>query len=52
MEEELPDQTNVIGTCHTEGCGNSEIGIFIAELYGSLYCGVCSNEITDIVPAE
>lgn len=37
-------------TCHTPGCGNSEIAIKAQypEDVDILFCGVCSAEITDV----
>lgn len=49
MSDEIPpDAVNVTVTCRTEECGNKDIPIFIAELYGSAMCGVCRATITDI----
>lgn len=38
-------------TCHTDGCGNAgeEIAYDMGEATAAI-CGVCGNEITDIVP--
>ena len=36
-------------TCHTEGCGNEGITITMETEATVFYCGVCGNEITDVV---
>jgi hypothetical protein len=38
-------------TCHTENCGNAEIGIEVRapEENFNVMCGVCANQITDVV---
>ena len=37
-------------TCHTAGCSNGEIIISVIGIENSMViCGVCSQEITDIV---
>ncbi|ASZ73346.1 hypothetical protein SEA_LUCKYBARNES_28 [Brevibacterium phage LuckyBarnes] len=37
-------------TCHTVGCGNAEVtlmGVFPEDV-DALFCGVCSQPITDV----
>ncbi len=35
-------------TCHTEGCENQDLGIEW-ECLGTVICGACGEQITDIV---
>ena len=36
-------------TCHTSGCENCDITITMQTEATVFYCGVCGNEITDVV---
>lgn len=43
-----PDAVNVYTSCRTVGCKNEGVSVLVTELYGSMLCGVCSTEISDI----
>lgn len=35
-------------TCETEGCGNAYIPVALPPDYGTVICGPCGNQVTDI----
>jgi len=44
-------ETQIVCTCHTEGCSNADVPIVMMWLGDSepyVMCGVCSQRITDI----
>lgn len=50
MDEEEVELITVVATCHSDGCGNSGIGIPLDVPSADILvlCGVCSKKITDV----
>lgn len=48
-----PGEIAATCTCHTDGCENADIAIpmHLPDLDTSVVCGVCSQPITDVIPA-